>query len=148
MEKRSRKPIVGLTSTLPDMIRRARKSKGWSLRDLEARTRELGIDDDGVTINILSFWERGVIREPKLTNLDLVARALDLPLWRLIEALGFDLNLRRDPVPNERRAAVARMLHVATDDDLGRIGRYLHLDEHERAAVDAFIESLQGRRAE
>lgn len=145
--KRIRKPIEGLASGLPEMIRSARKAKGWSLRELEAETQRLaGHEDSGTTINVLSFWERGVVREPKLTNLYLVGKALGIPLRRMIEALGFDLELSREPVTDERRQRAQTILGVASEDDLGRIERLLSLDEAERRAVDAFLESLRRKK--
>lgn len=144
---RVRKPRNDPTNALPGLILEARKDKkGWSLRDLEAATRELSPDDDGVTINVLSFWERGVVRNPTLPSLALVGQALEIPLWKMITALGFDLGLGQQPANDERTARVQRLLAAASDDDLTRISRLLGLNETERVTIDVTLDALESRR--
>lgn len=142
---KERKPKNDSTNALPGLILDARKNKkGWTLRDLEAATREL--DGEGVTINLLSFWERGVVRNPAIPNLAVVGKALEIPLWRLIEALGYDLGLAQQPVTDERRARVERLLRVASDDDVQRVERLLGLNEAERVTIDVTLDALESRR--
>lgn len=145
--KRVRKPQRDPTNALPGLLLKYRRAKGWTMRDLEARTREIskaiGTKDGGLTINLISFWERGVVRNSTLPSLDLVARALGRPLDEFIEALGYELRPAATLYDDARRDRVGRILRIAAEDDLDRIEQMLTLNEAERRAMDAFLASFR-----
>lgn len=145
--KRVRKPLNDPTNALPGLLLEARKQKkGWTLRELEATTREIDPEGKGITINLLSFWERGVVRNPSLPSLALVGEALEIPLWKMVQALGYDPELSREPVSDERKERLQRVLSAASESDVRRIERMLVLSEAERETIDVMLDALENRR--
>lgn len=81
------------------------RAEGLSLRDMESRT--------GVSKALLNNLINGKVVEPRLSTLVGIARAVDLPLGRVIELAGFDLGLPTSPdaLAEGRAQAAATVQH-------------------------------------
>ena len=81
---------------LAELLKQHMALRGWSQRQLEKES-----DVSRTSIRNV-FDEEGI---PTLDNLEKLARALNLPLWHLVEACGVDLGLKYTPDERARRAA-------------------------------------------
>lgn len=81
------------------------RAEGLTLRDMESRT--------GVSKSLLNNLINGKVVEPRLSTLVGIARAVDLPLWRVIDLAGFDLGLPTSPeaVAEVRARSAATVPH-------------------------------------
>lgn len=74
------------------------RSSDWSYQRLAD---EIGISKSGV-VNLIENEDL----KPKLETLVLIGRRFNIPLWRLVEMSGFDLNLPTHVGTTEQRIAV------------------------------------------
>ncbi|NTU82974.1 MAG: helix-turn-helix transcriptional regulator [Chloroflexales bacterium] len=75
------------------------EERGLSLRDMEQRAR--------VSRSLLNNLINGKETEPRLSTLEGIARAVELPLWRIIELAGVDLGLPDEPSYDAERLMLA-----------------------------------------
>ena len=108
------------------IARRLRVERGWTLRDLSARS--------GVSVPYLSEIERGR-KEPSGAILIQLARVFELPLPDLLSRVAADLERRAALPPSPD--PVREPLHRALDE----------LSDAETAEVAAFVAFLRWRRS-
>lgn len=81
---------------LAELLNHHMALRGWSQRELEKQS---GVN----RASIRNAIDEGGV--PTLVNLEKLAKALNLPLWHLVEACGVDLGLSYTPDERTRRAA-------------------------------------------
>jgi len=124
-------------STLAALLARQMRERGWSLRDAE---REIGISKTAVR-NILE--KPNVV--PELETLSKIASALDLPLWRVIEVAGFDLDLSRAPLEKAQLLASLVATVPELDSQLHRLDQWSREDLQGLLAYIEVVEKRRGR---
>lgn len=124
-----------LPNTLPEYLRHYIDAQGWSLRDAEA---QLGVSRAALS-NILTNAEV----TPRLDTLEQLATALNLPLWKMIELAGFDLDLTTTP---EDKAA--RLLSLARRQPAYQpiVDHLLDLHPDDLEGVLVYLEAAELRR--
>lgn len=124
-----------MPNSLPGYLKHYIDSQGWSLRDAEAK---LGVSRAALS-NILNHED--VV--PRLDTLEQLASALHLPLWRLIELAGFDLDLSASP---EDQAA--RLLALARKQSAYQpvVQHLLDLHPDDLEGVLVYLEAAELRR--
>ena len=118
-------------SELRLLIEAAIKQRGWEIVDL-ARAAKMNPSSLYKVINTPT-------QIPNLKTLNIIAKAADIPLGKLIEACGFPL----EPVPegDEWKVQIEAMISVAPElRDL--LGSYVSLNDENRAAVMAIVQAF------
>lgn len=83
---------------LSDFLGHQMRANEWSYQRLAD---EIGISKSGV-VNLIENEDL----KPKLETLVLISRRFNIPLWRLVEMSGFDLNLPTHVGTTEQRIAL------------------------------------------
>ena len=112
----------GLGKTLAE----ARKLRGWSLREVEDRTK--------ISNGYLSLMEQGKIKEPSPNMLMKLAEVYDIGYPKLMELAGY-------MGPKKERAATAESAGFALSSTIK------DLNPEERLAVRNFINLIRGKRS-
>lgn len=117
--------------SLADYLQREMDARGWSRRKLSERSQVSW----GSLANI--WQEPDAV--PDLETLEKLAVCLDVPLWRVVEAAGFNLGMPTTPDALERRTAQL----LASAPQFRALAPYLeHLEPDDLRAVLAYIDGL------
>lgn len=123
--------------SLADFLQREIDKRKWSRRELASKSKvsrgslDNIWDDPGAT--------------PALETLEKLADTFGLPLWRLVEAAGFNLGLPATPSELEKRTAQL----LAREPQFQSMAPYLAtLDPYDWQATLAFLEGLTSRRVD
>jgi transcriptional regulator with XRE-family HTH domain len=119
--------------SLRTYLRQKLKERGWTQADLAAYS---GINKMNITRLMGSGKERTQV--PDLATLDAYARALEVPLYRLIEEAGYEVHCPRD----NPEAILARQI---IDRPLLReiCNEMIMLDEKDHQQIRSFIRGLK-----
>lgn len=89
---------VSNMNDLPSFLKNYMQEHGLTLRDMEQRSQ--------VSKSVLNSLINGKEHEPRLSTLQGIARAVQLPLWRIIELAGVSLELPNEPSYEAERLAL------------------------------------------
>lgn len=115
------------------------------MKEVQVEQKELTVKF-GIPGGTASRWLKGNLGDPpSLPVFVMFSEALQTPLWQLLEQAGYKIEQPTDPEASEREMA----RQIETTPELRPIVQWLFdLDLADRAAVMAFVEILQRRRAE
>lgn len=154
--------LQNINNTLAEILRDELERRGWSLRELSRATQEaaerlseLGIsttkgvkgesrEDRGLSPAMLSILMTKEV-DPNLHSLRLLSMALNVPLRRLLKALGFDPDAGPAALA-DRKARIASILEAVVSLDL--VEQVMRLPHEDQRAVSAFIQFLGHKKEE
>jgi transcriptional regulator with XRE-family HTH domain len=124
-------------SALANFILKEMQQRGWDQKDLSAKSR--------IPKATISRLLNGQVSDPELPTFVALSTALEVPLWKLLEQAGYEVERPTDPVESDRQ--LARQIE-ATPEIRPIVQWLFDLDMDDRAAVMAFVEALKRRRGD
>jgi transcriptional regulator with XRE-family HTH domain len=93
----------------------------------------------------VSRFLNGQVKDHELPTFVVFSEVLQVPLWRLLEAAGYEIERPTDPAESDRRLA----RQIEATPELRPIVQWLFdLDMDDRVAVEAFVEAWKRRHGE
>lgn len=119
-------------SDLSDYLKRQMEQRGWKLLDAQ---RELGVSKTAID-NILK--NKDVV--PKLETIEKFAEAFKLPVWRVLEMAGYDLQLPHSSSSLAQRVAALVDKNPSLLPVLEKLATY---DLKDAVAVLTYMETME-----